>query len=257
MWAPLSPFLAHVECVTGVCLTRGDGIFLKGFQTSDYNDIKVLYLRIVFVVSVIVSIKLRLSFSDPFCAFSQFLQPVFREDTLRLCLQRGLLATGQPSAQSALWMASLCSFLPFFSSSQLCFVDAAEKRQTFVLPCEEAAVGKTKRVGRPLCVNRLAHCHDPTMRGIKTYRQTNLSLIPAGSFHFPQMCLLSESSEGQRRRSSESCGACRALISWHFQEFCAPRLRSKRNGGKKKPRVLFTEHSNHYKLDKKRYAVMM
>lgn len=186
-----------------------------------------------------------------------FLQPVFREDTLRLCLQRGLLATGQPSAQSALWMASLCSFLPFFSSSQLCFVDAAEKRQTFVLPCEEAAVGKTKRVGRPLCVNRLAHCHDPTMRGIKTYRQTNLSLTPAGSFHFPQMCLLSESSEGKRRRSSESCGACRALISWHFQEFCAPRLRSKRNWGKKKPRVLFTEHSNRYKLDKKRYAVMI
>lgn len=69
--APLLPFLAHVECVTGVCLTRGGGIFLKGFQTSDYNDIKVLYLRIVFVVSVIVSIKPRVSFSDPFlCLFS-------------------------------------------------------------------------------------------------------------------------------------------------------------------------------------------
>lgn len=103
MWALLYRLSWHMFSVSPECISpEGDGNFLKGFQTSDYNDIKVLYLCIVFVVSVIVSIKPCLSFSDPSCAFSQFLQPVFREDTLRLCLQRGLLATGQPRAQSAL-----------------------------------------------------------------------------------------------------------------------------------------------------------
>lgn len=180
----------------------------------------------VFFGSFMASIDRSVSFTDPVRTFPELPQPVFRENTPWLCLQPGLFVTRQRKASlSSLRLFNLLFpvyFLPaHFSFSHLCVLMCRRSggEENFVLSCEAAAVEKKKGGERPLCVNLLARGHVMSVKGIKTYHQTNLSVtpttvlrsilhslppphpsLPPHPFTFPLMCLLSEGRGSRRQR---------------------------------------------------------
>lgn len=87
----MKPPMPHVECVALNSRGRDSHSELRTLLITSFKDLKNLldfgingvprlFLEFVVpVLSFIVSINRSLSFTDPFCSFSELSQPVFRE----------------------------------------------------------------------------------------------------------------------------------------------------------------------------------
>lgn len=172
--------------------------------------ISVLAVLCQFFRRFVGSINLHLSFTGPFC-FLFFLLNCYS-----LCLEKtpnGCVCTLVLFVTRSLSSLKVFNLLfPVYSPSSfslllvlspLCFnaqVQQRGEKLCFVLGGRRS--GKKRGVGRPLCVNLLACGRVMSVKGIKTYHQTNLSITPTTVLQsllrylppltFPLMCLLSE-----------------------------------------------------------------